>query len=99
MWTSPTKKIAAVGVHMRRYITSHGIALNVGTDLWWFNRIVACGLEGKETTTMEHEGVRGKTIREVGGVFVDVMAGLLGCEDGVVDISEEEVKARYTEHA
>ncbi|RDL36120.1 uncharacterized protein BP5553_06732 [Venustampulla echinocandica] len=46
------RKIAAVGLHLRRNITSFGTALNVHTDLGWFDRITACGLEGLGTTSM-----------------------------------------------
>jgi lipoate-protein ligase B len=46
------KKIAALGVHLRRNISSYGVGLNVNTDLRWFDRIVACGLVGKSVTTM-----------------------------------------------
>jgi lipoate-protein ligase B len=49
---SQPKKIAAVGVHLRRNITSYGTALNICPDLRWFERIVPCGLEGKETTSV-----------------------------------------------
>ncbi|CAI6335935.1 unnamed protein product [Periconia digitata] len=81
VWTTPDDKIAAVGVHMRRNITSHGVGLNVGTDLWWFDRIVACGLEGKRTTSFEREGVVGNGVREVGEVFVEEVAKRLGVEE------------------
>jgi lipoyl(octanoyl) transferase len=64
---------------MRRNVTAFGVGLNVSTDLWWFERIVACGLEGKETTSFEREGVVGKSVEEVGEVFVREMAGRLGC--------------------
>ncbi|KAF8851964.1 lipoyltransferase, partial [Acephala macrosclerotiorum] len=46
------RKIAALGVHLRRNITSYGVGLNVNTDLRWFERIVACGLVGKGVTSM-----------------------------------------------
>ena len=49
------RKIASVGVHLRRYIASHGIGLNVSVDLSWFDRIVACGLIGKRATNIEQE--------------------------------------------
>jgi lipoyl(octanoyl) transferase 2 len=78
VWTTPDDKIAAVGVHMRRHITSHGVGLNVNTDLWWFDRIVACGLEGKRTTSFEKEGVEGKTVEEVGRTFVQEFGMRLG---------------------
>jgi lipoate-protein ligase B len=78
VWVTEEDKIAAIGVHMRRHITSHGIGLNVGTDLWWFDRIVACGLEGKRTTSFEGQGVSGKSVEEVGRVFVDEVGRRLG---------------------
>lgn len=94
VWTSPDDKIAAVGVHMRRNITSHGIGLNVGTDLWWFDRIVACGLEGKRTTNFEKQGVTGKSVEEVGSEYAKEIAGrLLGVE--VVERAGEEEVAEY----
>lgn len=49
------RKIASVGVHLRRHIASHGIGLNVSVDLLWFDRIVACGLVGKRATNIEDE--------------------------------------------
>lgn len=48
-------KIAALGVHISRGVTSHGIALNVTTDLSFFNLIVPCGIEAKPVTSMQTE--------------------------------------------
>lgn len=53
------RKITAVGVHLRRHISSFGIGLNVTQEpMWFFKQIVPCGLEGKEATSLEGEGVR-----------------------------------------
>ncbi|XP_017882986.1 putative lipoyltransferase 2, mitochondrial [Ceratina calcarata] len=49
------KKICAVGVHGKRYVTSHGFALNCNTDLRWFDHIVPCGLQGKCVTSLSTE--------------------------------------------
>lgn len=49
--TTGQSKIAALGVHLRRNISSYGVACNLNTDLRFFDRIVACGLKGKKTTT------------------------------------------------
>ncbi len=46
------KKIASIGVGVKRWVTYHGFALNVNTDLSWFRKIRLCGLEGKEATSM-----------------------------------------------
>jgi lipoyl(octanoyl) transferase len=65
------KKITAVGVHLRRNISSYGIGFNVTQEpMWWFQQIVACGLEGREATSLEGEQVEGVEIGEVAGRFV-----------------------------
>ena len=69
---SAPRKITAVGVHLRRNISSFGVGLNVTQDpMWFFKQIVACGLEGKEATSLEGLGVSGVGIDEVASGFVD----------------------------
>jgi lipoyl(octanoyl) transferase len=53
--TAPEAKIAALGVHISRGVTSHGIALNVNTDLSYFNLIVPCGITSKPVTSIAKE--------------------------------------------
>ncbi len=47
------EKICAMGLHCSRWVTMHGFALNVNTDLSYFNHIVPCGIEGKNVTSLE----------------------------------------------
>jgi lipoyl(octanoyl) transferase len=44
-------KVAAIGVHLKRWVTTHGFALNVNTDLSFFNHIIAC--EGEPVASMD----------------------------------------------
>lgn len=84
VWTSDDDKIAALGVHLRRNITSHGVGLNVTTDLRWFDRIVACGLEGKHTTSIsrelsaDHESV---DVQKVTTDFVEDFSKVFGMKE------------------
>jgi lipoyl(octanoyl) transferase len=63
VWIGP-RKIASIGVHLRRWITTHGFALNVSTDLTYFDGIVPCGLSGVQMTSMEQLGEQA-TVEEV----------------------------------
>jgi lipoyl(octanoyl) transferase len=52
VWVAAAK-IASIGVHLSRWITTHGFALNLGTDLEYFQGIVPCGLAGVRMTSVE----------------------------------------------
>jgi lipoyl(octanoyl) transferase len=54
VWTSG-RKIASIGVHARDWVTWHGFALNVATDLSYFDLIVPCGIDGVTMTSIERE--------------------------------------------
>ena len=49
------RKICAMGVRCSRWITMHGFAFNVNTDLSYFNHIIPCGIQGKQVTSLENE--------------------------------------------
>jgi len=72
-WTGvwiENRKIASIGVAVRRCVTYHGLALNVKTDLSYFERIVPCGLSWAEVTSIEKELGREVSLEEVKAEFV-----------------------------
>jgi lipoyl(octanoyl) transferase len=66
-WTErePSAKVAAIGVHISRSVTSHGFALNVNTDLSYFNLIIPCGITTHPVTSMQKELGRKLNLDEV----------------------------------
>jgi lipoyl(octanoyl) transferase len=72
------RKIAAIGVHISRWVTSHGFALNVATDLSYFHYIVPCGLT-KPVTSMAALGVRAG-LQEVGERLAGHFGRIFACE-------------------
>ncbi|MHC4947755.1 MAG: lipoyl(octanoyl) transferase LipB [Planctomycetota bacterium] len=77
------RKICAMGVRVSRWVSMHGLALNVTTDLGHFDLIVPCGLAGRSVTSLQRElGAAGPSLDEVKRAMVERMttgaAGLTG---------------------
>jgi lipoate-protein ligase B len=75
------RKIAAVGVAVRRGIAYHGLAVNVDTDLSYFARIVPCGLAWAQVTSMQKELSAEQSIRQVRNRFLHHFADIFGYSD------------------
>jgi lipoyl(octanoyl) transferase len=82
VWVQPPpRKIASIGVHISRWITTHGYALNVDLDLAPFTRwITACGLDDAAFTSIAHELGRPVALDEVRGPAAEALGEVFGLE-------------------
>jgi lipoate-protein ligase B len=89
------KKITAVGVHLRRNISSFGIGLNVTDEpMWFFRQIVACGLEGKEVTSLQGVGVQAE-VDDVAEGFVERFVSRINADFACGENSGEKIDEVY----
>ena len=65
------RKICALGVRTSRWVTMHGFALNVNTNLGYFDHIIPCGIRGKAVTSMEAELNRKVPLEEVKALILE----------------------------
>ncbi len=80
VWVGP-RKIASIGVGVRRWISMHGFALNVCGDLTPFNEITPCGIVGVEMTNLERETGQCADVRSVADRVAAVFARRFFCEE------------------
>ncbi len=78
IWVDGERKVAAVGVRVKRGVTTHGLALNVNTDLRWFDEMIPCGIPGKGVTSLARELGRAVSADEVADELARQLAGHLG---------------------
>jgi lipoyl(octanoyl) transferase len=74
------EKLAAIGVHLSRWVTSHGFAYNVSTDLRYFDLIVPCGIAGKRATSLEKLLTRRVEIKEAAPRVASHLGDIFGLD-------------------
>jgi lipoyl(octanoyl) transferase len=86
------EKLVAMGVHISRWVTSHGFAFNVNTDLRYFEHIVPCGLRGKGVTSLEKLLGRDVGMATVAKHVIEEFGQVFGFE--MVPVEESTVEGR-----
>jgi lipoyl(octanoyl) transferase len=89
---APEEKLGAIGVHISRWVTSHGFAYNVSTDLRYFDLIVPCGITGRKATSLEKLLDRAVNMEEVVPGMARHLGEVFGLE--MLQGSREELFAR-----
>lgn len=84
------EKLAALGVHLSRWVTSHGFAYNVSTDLSYFDWIVPCGIDGKRATSLERILGRAVPSEEAQSRLIARFAEVFEYGVGVIAVEEVE---------
>jgi len=82
------EKLAAIGVHISRWVTSHGLAYNVATDLRYFDLIVPCGIVERKATSLEKLLGRSVSPGEVKPPLAKHLGQVFGLEMRTADRSE-----------
>jgi lipoyl(octanoyl) transferase len=82
------EKLAAIGVHLSRWVTSHGFAYNVATDLRYFDLIVPCGIAERKATSLEKLLGRAVSLGEVAQRVTRHLGEVLGLEMRGVSLQE-----------
>jgi lipoyl(octanoyl) transferase len=78
IWVDGERKLGAIGVRVRRGVTTHGLALNVNTDLRWFDEVIPCGIPDKGVTSLASELGRAVPMEDVEGELGRQLAAHLG---------------------
>jgi lipoyl(octanoyl) transferase len=78
IWVDGERKLAAIGVRVKRGVTTHGLALNVNTDLAWFDEMIPCGIAGKGVTSFARELDRPVPMEDVETELAAALARHLG---------------------
>lgn len=91
VWVGPQgaeRKICAFGIHTSRWVTTHGLALNVDPDLEFFRRITPCGIADRGITSLAKELQESLTLKEVSDHIVNHFDAVFGAHSNVLDSND-----------
>ncbi|KAM3966689.1 lipoyl(octanoyl) transferase 2 [Aphomia sociella] len=91
-------KIAAIGIHASRYVTTHGISLNCDNDLSWFDHIDPCGIADKGVTSLTKETGVNCCVEKITPIFLKMFNNVFGCksEEMETKVQEDILNSVYT---
>lgn len=78
VWVAGVRKLAAIGVRVKRGVTTHGLALNVTTELRWFDEMIPCGIRDTTATSLAVEAGRPIAMADVEEALAAALANALG---------------------
>jgi len=73
------EKVCAIGIKCSHWVTMHGFAWNINTDLSYFNNIIPCGIQDKGVTSLEKLLGRKVDMQEVKGIYAEEFGNVFGC--------------------
>ena len=91
------EKLAAIGIHVSRWVTSHGFAFNVATDLRYFDLIVPCGILKRKATSLEKLLGRQVQLKDVRSRLAEHFGDVFERETGDSDLAELEGQLQEAE--
>lgn len=80
VWINNDRKLAAIGINCKRFVTMHGVSLNCNINLDWFEHIVPCGIEEKSVTSLSRELGQNFTVHDATPFFLNSFKNVFKCD-------------------
>ena len=80
VWINNDRKLSAIGINCKRFVTMHGVSLNCNINLDWFEHIVPCGIEEKSVTSLSRELGQNFTVQDATPFFLNSFKSVFKCD-------------------